>query len=121
MSDRHTADSITSDALDQLYAELDRLTAELTDYDKRNQRLTTELRRYTDRESAEATADSYTHRAHHAETAIERVRHIANLIDAGAPWTANHHDTANRIREALDGEQAIEPALAATEATEAQS
>ncbi|MEV0015414.1 hypothetical protein [Streptomyces tendae] len=35
MTGRHTVDSITSDALDQLYAEIDRLTAELGDYDQR--------------------------------------------------------------------------------------
>lgn len=97
MTIRHTADSITSDALDQLYDQL-------ADHEKRIQRLTTELRRYTDRDSAEATADSYAHRAEHAETAIARVRRIADLIDAGAPWTVSHRDTANRIREALDGQ-----------------
>ncbi|MFD0053011.1 hypothetical protein ACFVHR_04705 [Streptomyces sp. NPDC127168] len=35
MTSRHTVDTITSDALDQLYAEIDRLTAELSDYDQR--------------------------------------------------------------------------------------
>lgn len=80
-----------------------------------------ELRHHTEQHSADAAAGSYAHRAEHAEAAIARAHHIANLIDAGAPWTANHHDTANRLREALNGEQAIEPALAATEATERQS
>jgi hypothetical protein len=43
-----------------------------------------------------------------AQGAIERVRHIAALIEAGAPWTANHQDTARRIRAALDAEPGTE-------------
>ena len=35
--------------------------------------------------------------------AIDRVRAVAALIEAGAPWTANHDETAARIRAALDG------------------
>lgn len=35
MTERHTVDSINSDQLDQLYAEVDRLAAELADYDER--------------------------------------------------------------------------------------
>lgn len=42
-------------------------------------------------------------RAERAEAAIERVRHLAGLIEAGAPWTANHQTTATRLRAALDG------------------
>lgn len=41
-------------------------------------------------------------RAERAEAAIERVRHVAALIEAAAPWTANHDVTAQRIRAALD-------------------
>ena len=113
MSDRHTVDSITSDALDQLYAELDRLTAELTDYDKRNHRLTTELRRYTDRDSAEATAASYTHRAHQAEAAIARVRaviHVADTEDV-TDWQRGFRACSVVALGAL-----AEPAVAAAEA-----
>ena len=83
--DRIPLDNLTSDQLDNLYAEHDRLTAELADYDQRVTQL---------------------------EAAHARVHHVADLIDAGAPWTANHQDTAHRLREAL-GEQ--HPA--ATEAT----
>ena len=43
-----------------------------------------------------------------AQGAIERVRHVAELIEAGAPWTANHQDTARRIRAALDAEPGTE-------------
>ena len=39
MTDRLTIDQINSDQLDALYAEIDRLTAELADYDKRVQTL----------------------------------------------------------------------------------
>jgi hypothetical protein len=38
----------------------------------------------------------------------ERVRHVAALIEAGAPWTANQHETARRIRAALDAEPGTE-------------
>lgn len=32
-----------------------------------------------------------------------RVLQVADLIEAGAPWTANHQDTADRIRRAVNG------------------
>jgi hypothetical protein len=32
--------------------------------------------------------------------ALARVRHVADLIAAGAPWTANRDDLAQRIRDA---------------------
>ncbi|MFF3730750.1 hypothetical protein ACFYXM_10635 [Streptomyces sp. NPDC002476] len=41
-----------------------------------------------------------------SDDAINRVRCLADLIEAGAPWTANHRDTANRIRNALDQQPA---------------
>ena len=40
--------------------------------------------------------------AERAEAAIARVRHLATLIAAGAPWLSNHRNTANRIHAALD-------------------
>ncbi|MER6103599.1 hypothetical protein ABT115_15075 [Streptomyces sp. NPDC001832] len=49
-------------------------------------------------------------RAEQAEAAIERVRALADLIEIGAPWTANHRDTAGRIRAALDQPQQPAPA-----------
>jgi hypothetical protein len=54
-----------------------------------------------------------TERAEQAEAAIERVRRLATLIRAGAPWTANHDTLADHILAALD-----EPAT--TRATEAR-
>lgn len=39
-------------------------------------------------------------RAEVAEDALDRVRHLADLIDTGAPWTSNQQTTAARIREA---------------------
>jgi hypothetical protein len=38
-----------------------------------------------------------------AQAAAERVRRVAALIEAGAPWTANQQETARRILTALDG------------------
>ena len=35
--------------------------------------------------------------------AITRVRALARQIRAGAPWTANHDDLADRLDAALDG------------------
>jgi hypothetical protein len=43
-------------------------------------------------------------RADQAEAAIARVRRVAALIRAGAPWTANHRDTADQIETALTGD-----------------
>lgn len=155
MSDRHTADSITSDALDALYERaeasdqlanrlahalaaefdttVDTVLAEARDaiadttpdddtapgrptHEQLQQRLDDAeetLRHHTETTTTPPSADTL--RADQAEAAIARAHHVANLIDAGAPWTASHHDTANRLREALDGEQDIEPALAATD------
>ena len=61
------------------------------------------------------TSDQLDHlyeRAEQAEAALTRVQHVAALIHAGAPWTANRTDTAARIRAAIAG-----PGTAATEAT----
>lgn len=46
--------------------------------------------------------DSTRQRAARAEAALARVRRVADLIEAGAPWTASHADTAARIRDAAD-------------------
>ncbi|MFF0597893.1 hypothetical protein [Streptomyces antibioticus] len=40
-------------------------------------------------------------RAEQAEAALVRVHHVAALIHAGAPWTANRYETAARIRNAI--------------------
>ncbi|MCM8552265.1 hypothetical protein [Streptomyces sp. STCH 565 A] len=42
-------------------------------------------------------------RAARAEAALVRVHHLAAAIHAGAPWTANHTETATRIRNAITG------------------
>jgi hypothetical protein len=34
------------------------------------------------------------------QEALARVHHVADLIAAGAPWTANHGNLAQRIRDA---------------------
>ena len=71
MTDRHTADTITSDALDQLYRERDEA-----------------------RQHAAAIAAQ-------RDRLRQRMHALADLIEAGAPWTANHDTIAARIREAV--------------------
>lgn len=46
------------------------------------------------------------------QAAVDRVRHIADQIEAGAPWHANADETARRIRDAIAG-----PPAAATQHT----
>ncbi|CAL9369571.1 hypothetical protein [Streptomyces sp. enrichment culture] len=206
MTDRYTVDTITSDQLDALYAEQDRLTAELGDYEQRAENF--ERRHATlkrahialaeqagrdqaslarvralgdrieefaktalktdDRElyaaiasdirskidgASEASgycpacgrgdcaptpdeyeqqrqradrADEATRRAldqrqemaqerfawqergDRAEAALVRVHHLAAVIHAGAPWTANHTELATRIRAAITGPNTTE-------------
>lgn len=118
MTDRIPLDDMTSDQLDQLYAEIDRLTAELADYDERAERLSVELRRYTENESADAAAGSYAGRAEAAEAAIERVRaETAYMRSVSRSW----EPAADRIDAALDGTALGTPGTpgpAATQATE---
>ncbi|MEU4051305.1 hypothetical protein AB0F09_19160 [Streptomyces olivaceus] len=47
--------------------------------------------------------DQAQQRAAQAEAALVRVHHLAALIHAGAPWTANHTELAARIRAAITG------------------
>jgi hypothetical protein len=47
--------------------------------------------------------DALAEERNQAWAAIERVRRVAALIEAGAPWTANQQETARRILTALDG------------------
>lgn len=74
--------------------EIDRLTAELED--------------------AEQRADGFRQQRDQAQAALARVHRLADLIDAGAPWTANHQDLAGRIRDAatVPGQQPAPPAPA---------
>jgi len=102
MTDRHTADSITSDALDQLYDQLATAEQACEQLQQRLDHAKEDLRHRTETATAAPGADAL--RADQAEAAIARAHHVANLIAAGAPWTANLDDTANRLREALDGQ-----------------
>lgn len=52
------------------------------------------------RAAADAAISEQEQRAEQAEEALARVHHLADLIAAGAPWTANHGNLARRIREA---------------------
>ncbi|MBX9392242.1 hypothetical protein K4749_01175 [Streptomyces sp. TRM72054] len=140
MTDRHTVDTITSDQLDALY---DQLEDDAAQHDRAMKTVSRERETYRaawkeaqrmrakaeqraeqaeellriahgTSNRAEAERARAVQRAERAETALVRVHHVAALIHAGAPWTANHHETAARIRAAL-----AEPSsLAETEATE---
>ena len=66
MTQRIPLDHLTSDQLDQLYQRLDHAE--------------TELRRYTEAESADAAAGSYAGRAEQAEAAIDRVRALHTRV-----------------------------------------
>lgn len=103
MTHRRSINEITSGQLDALYAEVDRLTAELADYDRRARQLE-DLLGVANQTSnrSEAERARAVHRAEQLEAAITRARHVAALIEAGAPWTASHQDTARRIRAALE-------------------
>ncbi|MFK0062648.1 hypothetical protein ACIQTN_25900 [Streptomyces werraensis] len=100
MTDRHTVDSITSDALDALYEQL-----EAAEAGEAQRQLAT---------AREALASATT-RAARAEAALARVRALADLIDTGAPWTTNHTDLAARIRAAANP-----PATTGQQITQAQ-
>lgn len=49
-------------------------------------------------------------RAARAEAALTRVHHLADFIEAGAPWTRNNADLARRIRDAARVDDAEQPA-----------
>ncbi|MDH6448231.1 hypothetical protein M2155_000639 [Streptomyces sp. SAI-119] len=61
------------------------------------------------------SAYAETMRAEQAEAALARVHQVADLIAAGAPWTANRDDLARRIHDAAS----IDGGSTATGATEA--
>jgi len=54
------------------------------------------------RDEAADYAHGQKRRAETAEAALARVHHVADLIAAGAPWTANHGNLAQRIRDAAN-------------------
>ncbi|MBZ6102754.1 hypothetical protein [Streptomyces olivaceus] len=97
MTDRIPLDDLTSDQLDALYDQLDAAHRRIKTLEhvaagnKRHvQAIVPDLER--------------------AEAALVRVHHLAAVIHAGAPWTANHTELAARIRTAAG------PAPAAAEA-----
>jgi hypothetical protein len=92
MTQRIPLDHLTSDQLDQLYEQLDHAE--------------TELRRYTEAESADAAAGSYAGRAEQAEAVIRRVR---DLADDGPPagtapggeWEGGWDSAMDAVKEVL--------------------
>ncbi|CAL9349700.1 hypothetical protein SUDANB1_00435 [Streptomyces sp. enrichment culture] len=118
MTERIRLDDLTSNQLDNLYAETDRLTAELTDYDKRVQQVEELLRiahETSNRSEAEraravmraehaeaettATATAAAHltslvldRAERAEAAVARVRGLHHDWEAGPGHCAHCQD-----------------------------
>ncbi|ELP67619.1 hypothetical protein STRTUCAR8_08597 [Streptomyces turgidiscabies Car8] len=88
MTERIPLAQHTKASLDQLYAEVDRLTAELADYDERTERLAAELRRYTEAESADAAAGSYAGRVQELEAVLASVRQLHQPIadDSGPSY-----------------------------------
>jgi hypothetical protein len=85
-TDRIPLDELTSDALDQLYAELEAVRHEV------------EMRQH--RETRHRA------RIERAEAAIGRVRALATkLTTTGAIWDGNDQETGRRIRAALDPQE----------------
>jgi len=81
MNDRQTVDTITDEELDTLYRRINTLE-HVAAGNKRHVQLVVPA-------------------LEHAEAANARVRALADLIEAGAPWVANHDTLAARIREAV--------------------
>lgn len=113
MNDRHTADTITDDALDALYEQLAAAEESAAQRELATARealasaTSRAARAEADLKTLGQTALGYQQRAWDAEAelkqaqaALDRVRHLADLIDTGAPWTSNQQTTAARIREA---------------------
>lgn len=99
MNDRHTVDTITDDALDQLYVELGQLY-------KENAAAVTALADMARKRNEQMD------RADRAEAALDRVRHLAERWR----YTGDRKEGPLReLRQALDHQPA--PAPAATEAT----
>ncbi|MFI9154525.1 hypothetical protein [Streptomyces sp. NPDC053367] len=123
MTHRKTASTITDAELDQLYNDLAALRevargycpecgrgdASPTAQQWLDQRLRADQAEellaiaHDTSNKSEAARACAVQRAERAEAAIARVRALADVIAAGAPWTANLDETAHRIREALDG------------------
>jgi hypothetical protein len=123
VTDRKTLDQMTSNDLDQLHAEVDRLTAELADYDRRVEELEATAEQHArntltvarERESyRKAWKDEQKRRAR-AEAALARVRALADRWDNAL---APDRTYARALHAALD-EPA--PGPAATQATDGRS
>jgi hypothetical protein len=92
MTDRIRLDDLTSDDLDQLYAELEQARAEAN--------------RYAENESADIAAGSYAGRVEELEAAHTRIRRLAARIRQGVPWASNFDNLADRIIAELDDQPA---------------
>ena len=114
MSDRHTADTITDDALDQLYAQLDEASEQLRLVDALRQQHHDAATAAVDRATrAEAdlktlgqTALGYQQRAWDAEAELKQAQAALDRVRAAADKLADGTETGFRaaltIREAID-------------------
>lgn len=116
-------DDLTSDELDALHAEVDRLTAELADYDQRNEQLEAAAEQHARNTLTVASErDSYRkawkyeqQRRAHAEAALARVRKACASVQAA---DQGHNPAINwvamRVLEAIDARlvNGAEPASA---------
>ena len=98
MTDRHTVDSLTSDALDALYDDLDQARTHADP--ELHARLTAAINALGKSETELATL----------RAANTRVRALAGRIRQGVPWTANADDIAAHILRALDRPDGEQPA-----------
>lgn len=98
--------------IQNLWAQIRLRNRQWREENQRAERAETELRRYTEAESADAAAGSYAGRAEKAEAAIARVRTLAGL------W-AKRTDQLKRGAELLALALNEPPGSAATQATEA--
>ena len=104
------SDEATSAMLRERDEENVRLRWDLMNREMASERLQDENARLrAELKQAEADVDNRDQQIRHLENGlvhersrIDRVRHLADLIAAGAPWTANHQNTAARIRTAAN-------------------
>jgi len=91
MTDRHTADSINDDDLDQLYADLARARAEAN--------------AWGEAESADVAAGSYAGRVEELQNTIDRVRALRDkwLLMTLEPGQVRR--LLDQLTNAIDGEQ----------------
>jgi hypothetical protein len=111
VTDRHTVDSLTSDMLDELHDDRDRLARLRTRVQSAADEARGSMRDWLIDALADAadprepsTAQTFREQAARAEAANTRVRNLAARIRQGVPWTANDDDIADHILAALDGQ-----------------